>query len=61
LGLNGLGSVVAEFLSENHPVPVKRIGVGDRFGEVGKVDYLKKIMNMRAEDIAEAALKLVKR
>jgi transketolase len=28
----GLGSVVAEVLSEKYPVPLKRIGVRDRFG-----------------------------
>jgi len=59
--INGLGSAVAEFLSENHPVPVKRIGVRDRFGEVGKMDYLKQILNMRAEDIAESAKTLAKK
>ncbi|MCL2702215.1 MAG: transketolase family protein [Defluviitaleaceae bacterium] len=59
--VNGLGSAVAEFLSENFPVPVKRIGVRDRFGEVGKTDYLKTIMNMRAEDIVQAAQSVIKR
>lgn len=31
----GLGGAVAEFISEHHPVPLRRIGVRDRFGESG--------------------------
>lgn len=33
--IGGLGSAVAEVLSENAPVKMKRIGVYDRFGESG--------------------------
>ncbi len=41
--LNGLGSAVAELLSEECPVPLKRIGIKDRFGMSGKpADLLKK-------------------
>lgn len=36
----GLGSAVAELLSEEHPVKIKRLGVNDRFGESGKPDEL---------------------
>lgn len=32
----GLGGAVAELLSENLPVPLKRIGIYDRFGESGE-------------------------
>jgi transketolase len=31
----GLGSAVAELLVENHPIPMKRIGVWDTFAESG--------------------------
>lgn len=31
----GLGGAVAEYLSEHMPVPVKRLGVQDRYGESG--------------------------
>ena len=31
----GFGSAIAEFLAENHPVPVKRLGVQDQFGQSG--------------------------
>lgn len=51
--LNGLGSAVAEVLSENNPTPLKRIGVKDRFGQVGSVDFLKKEYELTAEDIVK--------
>ena len=38
--LGGLGSAVAEFLSENYPVKMKRIGMPDVFGESGSCDDL---------------------
>ncbi|MDB5161526.1 MAG: tktA [Candidatus Saccharibacteria bacterium] len=31
----GFGSAIAEFLSEHLPVPIKRLGMKDRFGESG--------------------------
>src|SRR5690242_4953481 len=31
----GLGSAVAELLSGTHPVPIKMVGIRDRFGESG--------------------------
>jgi len=36
----GFGSAVAELLSEKYPVPIKRIGVNDRFGQSGTPDEL---------------------
>lgn len=36
----GLGSAVAEVVSENHPTTVKRVGVEDTFGESGTPDEL---------------------
>ena len=39
--IGGLGSAVCETLGSNCPVPVERVGVKDRFGEVGPIDYLK--------------------
>lgn len=58
--VGGLGSAVAEVLAESFcMVPMKRIGVPDRFGEVGLPDALQKAMNMTKEDIAQAAKKVV--
>lgn len=59
--INGLGSAVAEVLSENACVPLERIGVQDRFGEVGDVKYLMKTFQLTAEDIAEKAKKAISR
>ena len=36
----GMGSAVAEFLSEHHPLPIARIGIEDRFGQSGKISEL---------------------
>ena len=53
--INGLGSAVAEVTAESFPVPVLRIGAQDRFGEVGKIDYLFKALCLTGEDIAAKA------
>jgi len=34
--IGGLGGAVAEVLGEHHPVPLKRVGIQDKFGESGK-------------------------
>jgi hypothetical protein len=39
---NGLGSAVAEVLVETCPVPMRRVGVKERYGQVGTQDYLQK-------------------
>jgi transketolase len=52
--INGLGSAVAEVLIENNPVPMKRIGVRDHFGEVGKMPFLMEKYQMLPSDIIEA-------
>ncbi|MGI6153327.1 MAG: transketolase family protein [Christensenellaceae bacterium] len=52
--LNGLGSAVAEVVGETCPVPVKRIGIKDHFGEVGPVDFLKEKFGLTAKDIVSA-------
>lgn len=53
--LNGLGSAVAECVCENHPVPLRRVGVKDHFGEVGSTEYLKEKYGLKAVDIAASA------
>ena len=56
--IGGLGSAVAEVLSENHPTKLKRIGVQDKFGESGDSNELYKKYNMDIEDIVKAAKEL---
>ncbi len=52
---NGLGSAVAELLCENHPMPLRRVGVRGLFGEVGTQAYLQKRFGLDAETIAASA------
>lgn len=59
--INGLGSAVSEVLSENIPVPLERVGIKDRFGQVGSVEYLKKEYNLTAGDIVESCKNAIKR
>lgn len=52
--IGGLGSAVAEVLSENFPVPLKRIGVNDTFGESGTGDALLEKYGLTSDKIVEA-------
>lgn len=58
--LGGLHSAIADVVTEEYPVPLKAIGVHDRFSEVGPLDYLKKLFGLTAEDIAAAAKESMK-
>ncbi|WP_314011097.1 transketolase C-terminal domain-containing protein [Pseudostreptobacillus hongkongensis] len=51
---NGLGSAVAEVLSENCPKKLVRVGVKERFGQVGTLEFLQEEYELRAEDIYKA-------
>ena len=51
--IGGLGSAVAEVLSEKYPVKLKRIGIRDVFGKSGTNEEMKKKFGLRAENIAE--------
>ncbi len=55
----GLGEAVCGVLSENYPVPVKRVGVNDRFGYSAKPDELMKAFGLTAEGIYDAARRFV--
>lgn len=56
--INGLGSAVAEVLVENYPVPMKRIGVRDHFGEVGMMPFLMDKFHMLPSDIVAACMEV---
>jgi len=57
----GLGSAVAEVLVENHPIPMKRIGVRDTYAESGPyLDLLKKY-GLSSEHIVKAVEEVVER
>ncbi len=57
----GLGSAVAEVLVENHPIPMKRIGVRDTFAESGPYLELLKKYGLSFEHIIEAVKQVIKR
>lgn len=56
----GFGGAVAEFLSDTLPMPVKRIGVYDRFGESGAPNELIEYFGLSGEKIAQAVADFVK-
>ena len=49
--IGGLGGAVAEYLSTSNPVNILRIGIEDRFGQVGTEDFLKKDYGLTAEQM----------
>ena len=53
--IGGLGSAVAEVLTEKHPVPMRRIGVNDKFGKSGQVPELLEEYGLTAKNIAAKA------
>uniref|UniRef100_A0A832DRY8 Transketolase family protein n=1 Tax=candidate division WWE3 bacterium TaxID=2053526 RepID=A0A832DRY8_UNCKA len=55
----GLGGAIAEFLGENYPVPVIKVGVKDRFGESGDPDELMVKFGLVAKNVVEAAKKAI--
>ncbi|MDI6791892.1 MAG: transketolase family protein [bacterium] len=59
--IGGLGSAVAEVLVEEKPVPMKRIGMPDRFGLSGPPRKLLEKFNMSDADIARAVLEVMGR
>ncbi|MDD3705580.1 MAG: transketolase family protein [Clostridiaceae bacterium] len=59
--IGGLGSAVAEVLSENYPVPLIRVGVKDKFGKSGKPDILLQMYGLTATDIAKEAKNALKK
>ncbi len=57
--IGGMGSAVAELLGEVSPVPVRRVGVLDCFGQSGDPDELLLAYGLTAASIEEAALEAI--
>ncbi|MFQ9247289.1 MAG: transketolase family protein [Clostridium paraputrificum] len=55
--IGGLGSAVAEVVSEKCPVPVLRVGVKDTFGESGKPNELLEKYGLTSKDIVNKVKK----
>lgn len=54
----GLGGAVAEILSEEFPVKMKRMGVRDQFGQSGKPDELLEHYGLTSKNIMSEARKI---
>lgn len=59
--MGGFGSSICELLAEEYPVPIRRIGVRDQFGEVGNIAFLQEKFNLRAVDIVRACKEVIGR
>ncbi len=57
--IGGLGSAVAELVSEKYPVPLRRIGVKDTFGESGTPEELLRAYGLTHTHISLAAHELI--
>ena len=57
----GLGSCIAEAAAKTCPVPIEMVGVQDRFGQVGTEDFLKKEYGLTAQEIIDAAKRVLTR
>jgi transketolase len=59
--LGGLGGAIAELLGEGCPVPMKRVGIQDRYGESGPMEDLLPEYGLTAEAVVEAARSVLAR
>jgi transketolase len=50
-----LGGAVAETVTDHYPVPLKRVGIADRFAETGPYDALLDRYGMAVNDVLQAA------
>ena len=57
----GFGSAIAEVLVEEKPVPMKIMGVKDKFGQSGKPEELLEYYELDAPAIVRASEELIKR
>ncbi len=58
--IGGLGSAVSEVLCENFPVPLKRVGTSDVFGQSGKPAELLELYGLTKENIAKQVKEVIK-
>ncbi|MGB9681120.1 MAG: transketolase family protein [Minisyncoccia bacterium] len=56
----GMGSAIAEFLSENYPLPINFMGIRDVFGESGKAEELMKKYQLDKEAIKAKIKEIIK-
>ncbi len=57
--IGGLGSSVSEVLAEESPAHLYRVGIREKFGQVGTTSWLKEDYRITVEEIVEQAKKLI--
>ena len=60
LAAGGLGSAVAEVLAQEHPAPMRILGLPDTFAPTGTAEFLLDHFGLSAQGIEHAALDLLK-
>jgi len=61
LAAGGLGGAVAEVLAQEHPAPMRILGVPDVFAPTGTAEFLLEYYGLTAAGIERAALELLQR
>jgi transketolase len=59
--VSGLGAAVATYLVEHDPVPMRRVGIMDTFGESGEGEELMRKYGLTADKVVEAAEEVMRR
>lgn len=59
--VSGLGAAVATYVVEHDPVPMRRVGMMDTFGESGEGEELMRKYGLTAEKVVEAAEEVMRR
>jgi len=59
--IGGIGSAVCEYLGENYPTKVHRIGINDEFGQSGTSEQLLEFYGLTSKKIAEKINEIVKK
>ena len=57
----GMGGAVCELLAAEHPIPIERIGMQDRFGESGEPRELLEHFHLLASDIENTVKRILKK
>jgi transketolase len=56
----GIGSIVAEFVAQHCPVPMRMLGIQDTFGESGTPMELLKLFHLTTDDVVHAVHEVLK-
>jgi transketolase len=54
--IGGIGSALSEFLIEEYPIPLRRVGIRDQFGQSGAFEDLLDEYHLTSEAIIDASL-----